>query len=75
VSVKTHKRAEQHCGNQNSMASFVARVWAGQFAVQFIVGEKRTFIFSKTFRLALGSALPPIQWVPNIHSPSIGFSV
>jgi hypothetical protein len=44
VSVKTHKHGEQHYGNQDSMASFVTRLWAGQSAVQFIVGTRDLYL-------------------------------
>jgi len=44
VNVKTHKHGEQHYGHQDSMASFVTRLWAGQSAVQFLVGTRDLYL-------------------------------
>jgi len=48
----------------NGVVDLVTRPWAGQSRVSILAGQK-IFLFSKTFRLAVGPTQPPIKWVLN----------
>jgi hypothetical protein len=74
VNVKTHKHGQQDYGNQDSMASIITGLCAGQSVVQFLLGTRDLYVL-KMSRLAPGSTQPPIQWFPRIPSPIITFRV
>ena len=51
-------------GSRDSSVIIVTRLRAGWSGGRISSGGKRFFLFSKTFRPALGTTQPPIKWVP-----------